>query len=370
MAHPMAGRYVRSVFFRVGLVLAVPIAGCTSAPAATPTPPPTPAPPPVAIAITIDGLTHQVIPSTTLGRLQRDFHLKPEAGRLLSLSGATLEPKEDPGRLLLNGFEAERRTTLAAGDAIVVVSGQDRTEGTKKVEKILKGKRPADPQFSLRTWPMKEIDTVGRVSGDLGSVLYRPIGRVKVPGKVALTFDDGPWPTYTRKVVKVLRHHHVRATFFMIGENVERWPGIARAVVKAGMAVGNHSWDHVQKPVFAKIRPHRLETEVSKTNEALERLGVKRPYLFRPPGGSFDDRVVQEARRHGLRVVNWNVDPQDWRSSRSAKEIAHAVLSHVRPGSIVDMHDGGGDQSATVKALPMIIRGIRKMGLKLVAIPR
>lgn len=364
----MAGRTVRFALFRVGLAIAVPIAGCTSQPGTTASPPPTPTP--VVITITIDGVSYQVAPGTTLGGAERIYQLKPAAGRLLSVLGAVLERKDRPGQLLLNGSIADRRTVLTLSDAIVVQDGLDRVEGTKKVTAVLKGRRPTNPQFSLRTWPMRVIDVVGRVSGEIKSRVFKPAGKVKVPGKVALSFDDGPWPKYTRGVLKVLRHHHVHATFFMIGQNVERWPGIARDVVKAGMAVGNHSWDHPESPPFAKIKPHRLRTELADTDAELRKLGVKHPYLFRPPGGSSDNAVVQEARRQGLRVVNWNVDPEDWRSSRSAKQIAHAVLSHVRPGAIVDLHDGGGNQKATVRALPMIIKGIRKMGLKLVAIPR
>lgn len=362
MPHPMAGRSVRFAVVRVGLALAVPIAGCTSPPATTSSPPP--------VVITVEGVARPVAPGTTLGQAEHFFQLKPAAGRLVSISGAVLERNVRPGQLLLNGAVADRHTVLATGDVLFAEDGLDRVEGTRKVTNVLKGRRPANPQFSLRTWPMREIDVVGRVSGEIKSIVYRPVGKVKVPGAVALSFDDGPWPKYTRDVLKVLKHHHVHATFFMIGENVERWPGIARDVVKAGMAVGNHSWDHPQDPPFAKIRPHRLRMELAETDEVLNGLGVKHPYLFRPPAGSFDAGVVQEARRQGLRVVNWDVDPQDWRSSRSAKEIARAVLTHVRPGSIVDLHDGGGNQKATVRALPMIIKGIRKMGLKLVAIPR
>ena len=366
MRHPLAGRSVRIAIVRVGLALAVPIAGCTSPPATRSSPPP--APPPVQIVV--EGVARPVAPGTTLGQVGRIFHLRPTAGRLLSVSGAVLERNVRPGQLLLNGMVADRHTALATGDVVFVVDGLDRVEGTKKRTDVLRGRRPANPQFSLRTWPMREIDIVGRVSGEIKSIVYRPVGKVKVPGTVALSFDDGPWPKYTRDVLEVLKHHHVHATFFMIGENVERWPGIARDVVKAGMSVGNHSWDHPQDPPFAKIRPHRLRMELAETDEVLNLLGVKHPYLFRPPAGSFDAGVVQEARRQGLRVVNWSVDPQDWRSSRSAKEIAHAVLTHVGPGSIVDLHDGGGNQRATVRALPMIIKGIRKMGLRLVAIPR
>jgi peptidoglycan/xylan/chitin deacetylase (PgdA/CDA1 family) len=367
MAHPMAGKSVRLALLRIGLAMA--LAGCT---APSPSPPTTPSPPvlPPPIAIAIDGVAHQVAPGTTLGTVARAFDLKPVPGRLLSVSGAVLEPKGQPGQLLLNGAVADRFTELATGDAIVVLDGLDRVEGTRRVTDVLGGRRPTNPQYSLRTWPMKEIDVVGRASGEITSTVFRPVGKSKVPGRVALSFDDGPWPKYTRDVLNVLRHHHVHATFFMIGRNVERWPGIARDVVDAGMVVGNHSWDHVEDPPFAKIGAHRLQTELADTDDALRKLGVKHPCLFRPPGGSVDDAVVQEARLQGLRVVNWNVDPQDWRSSRSARQIAHAVLSHVGPGSIVDLHDGGGNQRATVRALPMIIKGIRKMGLRLVAIHR
>src|SRR5438270_699230 len=83
----------------------------------------------------------------------------------------------------------------------------------------------------------------------------------------------------------------------------------------------------------------------------------------RPPGGSWDDQVVTAAKDQGLRVVNWNVDPQDWRANTSAKQITRRVLTHAGAGSIVDLHDGGGNQSATVKALPAIIKGLRKRGL-------
>jgi peptidoglycan/xylan/chitin deacetylase (PgdA/CDA1 family) len=361
----MAGRSPRFARAWLALALAVPIASCTAPPLDAPA-----SPTAVAVPITINGGPAAVAPGTTLGLARRTFNLRPAAGRLLSISGTVLEPKLRPGRLLLNGTIAVGHVELRPGDAIVVVDGLDRVEGTKRVTTVLKGRSPSNPQFSLRTWPMKEIDVVGRTSGEIRSTFYRSIGKVKVPGRVALSFDDGPWPKSTRAVLKVLRRLHVHATFFMIGANIERWPGIARDVVRAGMAVGNHSWDHVEDPPFAKLRPHRLRTELARTDEALVRLGVKHPYLFRPPGGSFDGHVVLEARRQGLRVVNWNVDPMDWRSSRTAREIANAVLSAVRPGSIVDLHDGGGDQKATVRALPMIIKGIRKMGLKLVEIHR
>ncbi len=346
----------------VGLVATL-LSACSS----STTPPSQPSPPP--ITVTVEGLPRQVPQGTSFGELLRQLEIHAKAGRLLSVTGAVLVPHAYPGSVLLNGSNPPRATTLAAGDTIAVVDGRDRTEDTKRVATLLKGFRYGDPEFTLSTYSLREIDTVGKISGEVQSVEYHPVGKARVPGQVALTFDDGPWPDSTRRVLSVLRRFHVKATFFMIGENVQKWPGIAHDVVRAGMTVGNHSWDHPLSPVFADISPSRLHNEVANTDAILRQVGAD-PFLFRPPGGSYDDAVVLEAQRAGLRLVNWNVDPQDWRANRTPKQIAKLVLSNVRPGSIVDLHDGGGDQSATIKALPSIIRGIRKMGLKLVAIPR
>ena len=111
-----------------------------------------------------------------------------------------------------------------------------------------------------------------------------------------------------------------------------------------------------------------MQTEIGRTRSALERLGIS-ARLFRPPGGSLDDGVVQAARRQGMRVVTWSVDPEDWAGGATAGRVATRVLSAVRPGSIVLLHDGGGDRRATIAALPRIIRGIRARGLHLVAVP-
>jgi len=335
------------------------VVGCTEAP--PPTPPP--------ISLTVDGTAHEVPPGTTFGALIHDLELHADAGRLLSVGGDVLEPRLDPGRILLNGVERIRSTPLHAGDAVTLEDGTDATEDTKRVVKELKGMHPTVPQRTLATYPLKEIDTVGRVSGEIASTEYRPIGKGHVPGEVALTFDDGPWPVQTRQVLKILHRYHAKATFFMIGNLVERYPGILRDVQRAGMPIGDHSWSHPIDPPFNELPPHRLATEIADTADLLRRRGVK-PYLFRPPGGSYDDDVLRQAKQDGMRTVTWDVDPSDYLDSTTKKELATYVLRHVRPGSIVLMHDGGGDQHATIGALPMIIKGIRKMGLRLTTIPR
>ncbi len=319
------------------------------------------------VKITIGGLPDTVPAGTTFGEAISSFGLHTRPRHLLAVDGSVLADL-GPGRILLNGADADPSTKLAGGDAILVLDGVDRTEGTKRVVTRLPGIRPDDPQFSLATSAVLEIATVGRVSGSVTRFRFRPIGPTVRPPAVALTFDDGPWPRSTREILRILRRMHVRSTFFMIGYLAKRYPGIVHDVIKAGMSIGNHSWDHPQTPPFNRLIPHRMQTEMSRMSGLMRRGYGVQPRLFRPPGGGDAPRVITTARRLGMRVVLWNVDPRDWATSATARSIADNVLSHVRPGSIVDLHDGGGDQSATVQALPRIIKGIRHMGLRLVAI--
>jgi len=337
--------------------------GCTDA--GTSSSPP--APPP--LAITVNGVSREVPPGTTLGALIAELDLQAEPGRLLSVSGFVLERRIDRGDITINGLHGRHAAALRTNDRVEVVDGEDRIEGTRRVVTELPGMHPTVPQRTLAVYPMKEVDVVGRISGEVVSTEFRPTGRGEIPGAVALTFDDGPWPVQTRQVLKVLRRYHASATFFMVGDLVERYPGIVSDVQQAGMAIGDHSWSHPIDPAFAKLPPHRLTTEVVGGADQLRRSGVE-PYLFRPPGGSYDDDVLREARQAGMRTVTWDVDPRDYRDDSTKKELEQYVLRHVQPGSIVLLHDGGGDQHATIGALPSIIKGIRRMGLELTTIPQ
>jgi peptidoglycan/xylan/chitin deacetylase (PgdA/CDA1 family) len=107
---------------------------------------------------------------------------------------------------------------------------------------------------------------------------------------------------------------------------------------------------------------------MGRTTNALAEEGV-RPTLFRPPGGWYDDALIQEARRQHMRVVLWDVDPKDWKSTVSPAQITHDVLSRAHAGSIILLHDGGGDAAHTIAALPAIIRGLRHRGLGFMMIP-
>lgn len=185
---------------------------------------------------------------------------------------------------------------------------------------------------------------------------------VKKGDKVfALTFDDGPWPTYTRQILKILKEHDVKATFFMVGSVVREYPQIAREVKAAGHAIGNHSWSHPS-------RPRDAVGEIRKTDAALRDLGVSKTTLFRPPYGMLKNGLAKQAMKDKQVVLIWSADSNDWKRP-GANRIANAILNQATPGGIALMHDGGGAREGTVAALPRIISELKERGYKLVTVP-
>jgi peptidoglycan-N-acetylglucosamine deacetylase len=199
-------------------------------------------------------------------------------------------------------------------------------------------------------------------AGRLGTTTSGASGFIVVgPRWLALTFDDGPRSS-TGGVLSVLGSHGVRATFFMLGAQVRGNAATARRVRAGGHQLGNHTWSH---PMLAGCSDARIRLELSRTSEQIREATGVRVRVFRPPGGSTNDRVVRVAASLGMRQVRWTVDPMDWRNP-APSTIRQRVLSHAKTGSIVLMHDGGGDRSNTVAALPGIIDTLRDRGYYLV----
>jgi peptidoglycan/xylan/chitin deacetylase (PgdA/CDA1 family) len=324
--------------------------------------------PPPPVRILVDGTTRAVAPGSTFGSVIERFDLRAHNGRLLSVQREVLDPRMDPGHILLNGRRRPPSTPLRQGDSIHVVDGHDRTEGTRRIVVELPKPQVANPERTLSRYRIRRITVEGRRSGETVSVTDDPRGRGETPHAVALTFDDGPWPLHTERVLRVLRRFHVRATFFMVGTQIERYPELVREVERQGHEIGNHTMHHPESPPLADMIDRRVAAEMSDANALLADDHVHST-LFRPPGGSYDDAVVEQARLQSMRTVLWSVDPEDWKASRTRKDIVRSVLKHVQAGSIVLLHDGGGDAEHTIAALPDIIRGIRKRGLRFVTVP-
>jgi len=188
--------------------------------------------------------------------------------------------------------------------------------------------------------------------------------------KIALTFDDGPNEPYTSQVLSILRDHHVRATFFLLGKNVETFPDAARKIVQDGHAIGNHSYSHKDLVLGTNGVVRR---EITKGEQAIEAATGERPTLFRPPYGDKDFLTVEQTRKLGYVIVEWSVTAEDWRKP-GVDHIAKNILAHVRNGSIILMHDGdktrhGSDRSQTVEALPAILSELQRQGYEFVTIP-
>jgi peptidoglycan/xylan/chitin deacetylase (PgdA/CDA1 family) len=178
---------------------------------------------------------------------------------------------------------------------------------------------------------------------------------------VALTFDDGPSPRYTLRILRILRQRGVTATFFMVGYLARSYPEVVQRVVESGMSVGNHSMNHPTKRPFADLPLHEIREQIERGHHVVTELGGG-SVGFRPPGGSWSGAVRDLAADQGERVILWSVDSEDF-AGLAPRVLARRVVREAEPGSIILLHDGGGNRGATVKALPRIIAGLRKKGL-------
>jgi peptidoglycan/xylan/chitin deacetylase (PgdA/CDA1 family) len=320
----------------------------------------------VGVSIEVDGKREFLPPGTTLAQAASLLGIRPASGSLLDVGGRVLRRGVYPGSLLLDDQRAPGATRLREGDRIVVVRGRSRTEALSREVIASRGGALGNPEFTLARTPGVSVVVRGAVSHELVSAHFRPTGRLPtVERSVALTFDDGPWPQNTPRILRVLRRAHAPATFFVIGYLAASYPDLVALEHRDGMAIGNHSYNHPQVPPFGQLPPQLIRDEIGLAADSLARIGVH-PHLFRPPGGSYSATLIRTAGTLGERVVLWSVDPSDWSPGVTARQIVSRVLAAVRPGSIVILHDGGGDRTATIRALPAIIKGIRKRGLRLV----
>jgi cellulose synthase/poly-beta-1,6-N-acetylglucosamine synthase-like glycosyltransferase/peptidoglycan/xylan/chitin deacetylase (PgdA/CDA1 family) len=203
------------------------------------------------------------------------------------------------------------------------------------------------------------------------------------PDEVALTFDDGPDPTWTPRVLQILKQKNVKGTFFVIGEEAEDHAGLLKEYVKEGHIVGNHTLTH---PDISEISPRQLELEINWTERLFaSKLGL-RPLFFRPPYSidqepDTNDQAAPayQIQKMGYTIIGDKIDTDDWdeHPRKTPQEITQRVFAQLegmksRPdfrGSIILMHDGGGDRSATVAALPVLIDALRAKGYKIVTVP-
>jgi peptidoglycan/xylan/chitin deacetylase (PgdA/CDA1 family) len=183
---------------------------------------------------------------------------------------------------------------------------------------------------------------------------------------IALTFDDGPWFGTTAQVLDILKEKNIKATFFLIGQNLKKFPQVGQRIVAEGHAIGNHTWHHWHRPMSEFTATREIEDTAMLLQEVT---GVK-TYLFRPPHGFLYNGLADYALNHKQVVVTWSIDSGDWhKHGISVEGLVNRVVENAKPGAIVLLHDGGGDRSKTVQALPQMIDQLRKRGYDFVTVP-
>jgi peptidoglycan-N-acetylglucosamine deacetylase len=185
-----------------------------------------------------------------------------------------------------------------------------------------------------------------------------------LPGTVTLTFDDGPSPVFTPKVLAILKKYHVKATFFVMGWAAKKYPKLLRQMIADGNAVASHTDSH---PKLTKISQRQLLHEVVMPRDAIKAVIGKAPVCLRPPFGIGNKRVAAFIRKHGMIMVPMGFNSFDYKRP-GVKKLVSWVVSNAKAGRVILLHDGYKARQQTVKALPAIIEGIRKKGLGFSAI--
>lgn len=184
--------------------------------------------------------------------------------------------------------------------------------------------------------------------------------------EIALTFDDGPSPVFTGQILDVLRRYGAVATFFCIGLNAHAFPEMLDRIAAAGHEIGNHTWSH---PYLPDLSRSEVNAQLERTNEAIAGVTGQVPALVRPPYGGRSAELLRWLAQAGMTTVLWNADTSDW--ARPGPDVIEAaVAGQAAPGSIVLFHDGGGDRSQTVAALPGIMERLCGQRYRFVPVSR
>src|SRR6184192_1296938 len=211
-----------------------------------------------------------------------------------------------------------------------------------------------------RTIAARDTEKVNRNAPAESSITF---SSVHVDGPyIAITFDDGPSATLTPKLLDILAAHLIKATFFVIGENVVEHPEIVARAAREGHEIGNHSWSH---PNFAKMSQESVRHQLQQTDDAIKNATGKRPTLLRPPYGSITEREKHWIHdEFGYDIILWDVDPLDWKRPGPAV-VRSRILKETRPGSIVLSHD---IHPGTIEAMPSTFDELEAKGFKFVTV--
>lgn len=296
------------------------------------------------------------VTATVAQVLRRAGARVPEGHYLAAVSHRRLGPNGRPGRVLVNGRPVGMDTVVTRGAHVTIQPGPDVREPLQAIV-VTAPPLQASMYVGGRSGSTRVIR--GKVSHE--QVARRPLaaasrGHLIAPGALALTFDDGPDPVWTPRILAILARAHVHATFCLVGREAAAHPELVRAIVAGGHALCDHTWDHDEQ--LGSRPPDVARGNIARAFAAITVAGGVQPLFYRAPGGNWTPAVEREARRQGLSPLHWTVDTRDW-SKPGTQSILKTAYRQVRPGGVILLHDGGGDRSQTVAALPVLVRRLQ-----------
>lgn len=181
------------------------------------------------------------------------------------------------------------------------------------------------------------------------------------PYTIALTFDDGPHPFYTYKLIDICNRYNVKVTFFLVGKQIDKYPDLAKTIIQNGHEIGNHTYNHYN---LTKISPQEVLSEINKTHLASLRACDQAPRWFRPPGGHHNKRIIQLARSIGYSLALWDYAPFD-HVEQPPDILFNKIINNTSDGNIILLHSG---INATLANLPRIIEHFQARGFKFITV--
>lgn len=324
--------------------------------------------------VSVNGRIYAVPANVSLSFVASEVLALARPGSQLDLTGDVMTiGTGGPVSSRVNGEPSAPSRPLVDGTVVQVAHGPNMLEAIYKKNESIPYKTTVQgegPIVSLARPGKEGAKTLylGRSSNkQAASILITPAVDAVIqkspsskPGMrlAALTFDDGPGK-WTQQVLDALAAKHIPATFFMLGGNAVANKALLQKVRAAGHEVANHSWDH---PILTKLTPDQVRSQISRTAAV-----IGKGHFLRPPYGIYDASVTAIANSMGYRLVLWTVDTLDWKYP-NVDSILSLVKKETRPGAIILMHDGGGDRSQTVAAIPKIIDWLLENGYSLTTI--
>ena len=344
---------------------------------------------PLSFDITVNGVRHTVSSDSTLQTVLDKNMASPQPGNLLAVDGSVCEVGGgDKFSATINGqATTDASSKLHKNDAIEITNGADTTETYQTTTEEIPYERSEDDNYwsgSLHVYIAGQNGIRTTKTGDVSGISVTEDTQAAVNEEykiytastgddkvIALTFDDGPWPTTTSEILDVLKEYNAKATFFTIGNQISENADLVKRAANEGHQICTHTWDHAagtgQGVNLTYMSADEQINEVEKGFSAIEEVtGTTVSRVMRAPGGNFHGSIIWTLQPYITAEIGWDIDTEDWRRP-GASTIAQRILE-AKSGNVVLMHDGGGDRSQTVEALKQALPTLVEQGYKFVTV--